>query len=217
MRDIAIQLLPDWTPSSVDERLVRLDALVKVPSAGVLADTPLDLLFTDDDERVVAVEQVPAHLAQGRPLVGPAWVVIPSGLLKMSAGSTRAHARVGSVRSASVARRDGALPVLLDAVPLQVGVAGEPHLWWRFYNRSPTPVPVDRIFATTTVQIDERTFSRPVGPYNGPAQLPPKRAISGLWSLDDFDARLRQGQHRFHLTILGDASAPVVFAWSPIA
>jgi hypothetical protein len=210
---IAIQLLPDWTPSSLDLLLARFDTLVKIPRGSVLDDGAIQLLLLDEQEHVLTLINSPLNL--GGSLAGPSWKVSRGGLVKIRAMSTHASAVLNDVRSAPVPRLDATIPVLLQPITCQLGIAGEPHLWWRFYNRTELPIRVDRVFNASTLQLDDRTFSPRFGAYNGPAELPSKRALSGLWSLDEFDTRAREGRHRFRLSILDDASDPFVFEWPP--
>lgn len=212
---VTIQLLPDWTASSVDPLLARFDALFKIPRGCVLKDGSMQLLLLNEQQRVLTVTSTPLNLTGEGPVVGPSWNVVRGGLVKMTETSTHACAVLNDVRSAPVARLDATIPVLLRAISCQVGVDGEPHLWWRFYNHAAMPIAVERVFKTTSLQLDDRTFSPRVGAYNGPAQLPSKRAFSGLWSLDEFDASARKAPHRFRLSILGEASEPFVFEWKP--
>lgn len=212
---VAIQLLPDWTASSVDPLLARLDAVIKIPRGSLLEEGSLQLLLLDEEQRVLTAKSTPLNLGGKGQTAGPAWKVVRGGLIKMSDASTHACAVLNDVRSAPVARLDGRVPVLLHAIDRQVGVPGEPHLWWRFYNHTAMSIPVDRVFSTTTLQIDDRMFSPAVASYDGPAHLPSHRALSGLWSLDEFDARARTGPHRFRLSILGATSGPFVFDWEP--
>jgi hypothetical protein len=207
----AIQLLADWTPSSVDPLLGRFDALLKIPRGAVLEDGTTQLLLLDDQGRVLTATNIPLQL-EGV-IAGPSSKLVRGGLVRLSEGTTHAVGILNDVRSAPVARLDATIPVLLRAIARQVGIAGEPHLWWRFYNRTSAPIHVGRIFETSVLHVDDRTFSPRAAPYNGPAELPPKRAVSGLWSLDDFDATLRRGLHRFQLSILGEASEPLAFEW----
>jgi hypothetical protein len=61
--------------------------------------------------------------------------------------------------------------------------------------------------------VDDRRFGVATN-YNGPAQLPPGRALFDLWSFDDLDGLL-PGTYRMQLTVGDEASAPLVVEVGP--
>jgi len=210
----ALQLLPDWTPSSVDARLASFDALLKIPQGCGLEPGAIRTLLLNEQGSVLATDGGGLRLDAPAPLAGPIWKLVRGRLVRLPDKVDAACAVIHELRSPPVARRDATRPVVLQPIASQVGLAGEPHLWWRFYNNTPDPIDVYRIFRTTTLRLDERRLPPPAEAYNGPAHLPPGRGISGLWSLDDFDQDARRGPHRFQLGVLDERSEPFTFEWT---
>jgi hypothetical protein len=207
-----VHVLPDWTPSSVNTLVARFDALLKIPRGHLLEYASMQLFLLDEREEVVGIFDLPVDLQDGS-LAGPSWKIVRSGLVKIDETATHCYGVINHVSSAPVTRADATIPVLLRPITSQIDVAGEPHLWWRFYNHSEEPVSVDRVFKTTVLHLDNQTFTPRLDAYNGPAELPSRRGLSGLWSLDDFDPGARTGAHQFSLSILGETSESFVFEW----
>jgi len=117
-------------------------------------------------------------------LVGPDWRLRRGRLVTLSGTVEHAEAVLGRMRSQVVPRTDGRERVSLVAIEGLLGVEREPHLWWRFYNGDTEPIPVDTVRRSMGLWVGERRLPLTT-PYNGPALLPPGRAMTGLWYLAD--------------------------------
>jgi hypothetical protein len=213
---VAIQILPDWTPSLVDRNLARFDTILKIPAGSLIEDGTLQLRLLDESLRLIEVKTTALTLGAEGPVVGPSWKVIRGELTKLPEASMHCFAVLNDARSTIVDRADATIPVLLRGIEGEVGLKGEPHLWWRFYNDTAQPISVERILTTTLLRIDDQTFLPRPSSYDGPAYLPPRRALSGVWSLDEFDSRAREGQHQFQLSILDQTSEAMTFEWTTL-
>lgn len=211
-KGVFLQLLPDWTPSK-QPRFARFNVLIKVARGAFLTEcSRIELHLLDSVGNLIGIREA-THDPVVKPIQGPGWRRIAGRILPVEDTVSQAEAVLGTVRSARVSRRDAKHPLLLVAVPDQVGVAGEPHLWWRFFNCTADPIPVKRIFGTSLLWVDDRAF-HPQSPYNGPSLLPSGRALSGLWSLDDIDPSAAAGRHRFTLEMLGERSTDIEPLWN---
>ena len=206
---VGLELLPDWTPL-VNPRLARFNAVVKLAAGARLAtgtQLSVRLLGDESDDPVTLVS------AELDGLMGPGWRAVPGRLLEISPAAAVAEGLLAGDVSGPVFRRDAVVPVSLTAIRDVMGMAHEPHLWWRYYNATGRPVDVAALRATTVLWVDGRWFGVATD-YNGPAQLPPGRALFDLWSFDDLDGLL-PGTYRMQLTVGDEASAPLVVEVGP--
>lgn len=206
---VGLELLPDWTPS-VNPRLARFNAVVKLAAGARLAtgtQLSVRLLGDESDDPVTLVS------AELDDLMGPDWRAVSGRLLEINPAAAVAEGLLAGRVSGPVFRRDAVVPVSLTAIRDVVGIAHEPHLWWRYYNATGRPVDVAALRATTVLWVDDRRFGVATN-YNGPAQLPPGRALFDLWSFDDLDGLL-PGTYRMQLTVGDEASAPLVVEVGP--
>jgi hypothetical protein len=206
---IYLQLWPDWSPSSA-AGVARFPALLKV-GAGASVDpaATIQIRLRDADGEVLAVETT----GLGGPIAGPAWRELPGGLVAIPDAVASAEAALGDVVSAAAARSDGELAVQLEPVGGALGLPGEPHLWWCYRNQGDEPVAVADVLRETVLLVDGEQLRPPPVPYNGPSRLPPRRALSGWWSLDSFEAVGPHRPHRFVLKVLGGSSEEFTFSW----
>jgi hypothetical protein len=177
-------------------------------------EATLELRLLDAEGDVVDVQTAALELPDGG-VAGPAWLEVPGKLVALADTVTHAEAALGDTVSARVARQDVALPVLLESVAYDLGLPGEPRLWWSYRNQGTEPVGVMDVLASTVLWVDGDAVRPPAAPYNGPSRLPPQRALSGWWSLDDFEGIHRQEPHRFALEILGERSEELTAGWPP--
>lgn len=110
-------------------------------------------------------------------------------------------------------RGDTTQVIELAAFPTQIGVRGEPHLWWRFRNLTAQPIPMLDLLRDHTLWLDGRAHRAPEGHYNGSRWLQPQSTFTGMWSLDDFESSTRRGERRVELEILGLRSRALVVEW----
>jgi hypothetical protein len=193
--------------------MVRFDAIVKVAAGSVLDDaSAVELRLFDDQGALVEVH---VGMDAGRPrIVGPAWQRLHGRLVEVATTVTQAEVTLPGIAASPRTRRDGPTgPVTLVPLGAQVGVEGEPHVWWRFDNRSAAPVPILDILRDQTLWLDGASYRAPQRHYDGPHLLQPDRSFLGVWSLDDFEPLARRGAHRLELEILGLRSPAVDVEW----
>lgn len=206
---IYLHLWPDWSPSSA-AHVARFPAILKVRAgATVDASAKLEIRLRDASGEVVAVETTSLEA----PIVGPAWLELPGGLVAIPDAVASAEAVFGDVVSAPAKRTDVERAVQLEPAGGELGLPGEPHLWWCYRNQSVEPVAVTDVLRETVLYVDGEAMRPPPKPYNGPSRLPPRRALSGWWSLDSFGAVDRHSPHRFALEVLGESSEEFTFSW----
>jgi hypothetical protein len=213
MSAAALHLVPLWTPTA-NPRVVSLDALIKA-RAGAMVDAPssMELRMLDAHGRLIEVAHDVLRPSQDA-LRGPGWLHVRGQLVRLPDEATALEGVLGALRSPPVLRARAGEPVELTAIPLELDLPGEPHLAWHYRNAQDAPVEVGALFASTRLHVDDRTFALSRHEtYNGPAQLPAGRALSGWWSLDRFEPGLRRGRHRFELEILGRRSAAFDHGW----
>jgi hypothetical protein len=211
---VYLQLWPDWSPSIVPE-LARFPGLLKV-AAGASLPSPaaLEIRLLDEAGRLLRVEPTSLDLGAD-PLLGPAWQKVGGRLVQLDERVAHAEGALDGTVSDRVGRDEAALTVQLKPVGGELGLAGEPHLWWCFRNRTDAPVDVGSVLNETVVWVDGRPLPRPPAPYDGPANLPPHKSLSAWWSLDHFGLTDRATPREFALEILGERSRPFVAGWSP--
>ena len=201
---VSLDVIPDWTPALRSD-LARFDLVVKIAAGHVLTDATvvrvrlLDAAGTEIAATSLAVE----------PRSGPAWLHVRGPLVVVDASVSQAEAGLAGVVSPPVFRRDARQVVMLGPLHGRVGADGEPHFWWRYYNSTSSPLSVERLRAQTVLWLDGRPLPLR-GPYNGFANLPPGRALTGLWSVDDFDA-LHPGTHHARLQVGTEESGELSF------
>jgi hypothetical protein len=209
---VYLQLWPDWSPSRA-ESVVRFPVLVKLGTgARVDPAATIEIRLRDRDGEVLGVETTTLGPA-ANPIEGPAWRELPGRLLTIPDAVASAEVALGDAVSARAPRDEIALPVLLVPVERDLGLAGEPHLWWCYRNQGEAAVVVADVLRDTVLWVDDDATRPPAGPYNGPTRLPRGRALSGWWSLDDFPPVDRRRPHRFALAVQGERSRPFTFAW----
>lgn len=201
---LLVQLLPDWSPSR-RPGLARFDALVKVTAGTRLppgAQLTIELLGALGGPQVLDSE------LDGAELLGPTWRHVRGRLVEVAPTVTTVLARLAGQVSDPVSREDAPSVVSLVVIPGLLGAADEPLLWWCYRNTGSDPVGVRRLRAGTALRADGHRL--PLGgPYNGPAELPPGRALSGFWVLRDL-AALGPGRHRVELVVEHHLSNPVL-------
>jgi hypothetical protein len=212
-----VQIFPEWTMSSLDPRLAGFDVVVKLAPHRALAASSLQILFLDQQQRVVDINTTPLALEGKEPRIGPRWDVLRARPVTVGADVVAVSAEVAGVRSEPVSRGGVTSPFTLRPVHGVLGLAREPHLWWRFQNIRAAVVGVDQLFAAAILEIDGRELPVPPGTYNGPAWLAGGAALSGFWSLEDFSVDATGGTHRLRAGMLGEWSDPFTFAWTRLA
>jgi hypothetical protein len=211
-----LQLWPDWTPSRA-RGLARFCALVKI-GAGHSIDEPetIAIRMLDAGGEVVDVQTELFELSSGR-LVGPAWQEVPGHLVRLADAVTQVEATLRDVVSERVTRADAMAAVLLKPVAFDLGLDGEPALWWSYRNQTRAPVDATEVLRSRVLWVDEHRLRPPQGGYNGPPYLAPAQALSGWWSLDDFGLIDRRAPRRFALEIRGDRSDEFTYTWQAMA
>lgn len=203
-RGLGLEILPDWTPSK-NGRLARFDAVIKV-AAGVSIEhsVRLRIRLKGRDEEDVLVESG----TEFRGLTGPMWQYVRGGLVDIDRDVSAVDGVLEGCTSVPVLRRNGYRPVTLSAFRDMIGMPGEPLLWWRYYNHTGHSVAIRQLRAKSVLWADGQPFRLSTN-YNGPAQLPPGRAVSGLWSSEDLEG-LRPGTYRMQFTVGDEESDPLV-------
>lgn len=188
-------------------------AVVKVKHGFVLDPaTPITVRFFNDSGQQVAARDLALDAAAGK-VVGPGWQYVRGALVKIDNTVIAADAVVGASRSARRTRAEQKQQVLLDPVPGDLGLAREPHLWWRFSNQHDQPIAARAIIASTVIFLDGRALRPPAATYDGPAYLAPGRTLSGFWSLEQLDPAARVGVHRLGVAMLGEQSPQFAYRW----
>lgn len=203
---IGLELLPDWAPFGRRTH-ARFRTLVKVAMRYQVVEVSAIRVQLLGDGHVPIVT-VPSGTAEAEPVAGPAWRIVPSRLVAVDKAVMSAQAVLDDVRSKPVDRRACDRTLTLTAIRDVLAIAGEPHLWWRYFNQSGRPIRVLDLQQSRTLWIDGQP-RWPDGAYNGPATVAPGFAISGLWSLDAFVPH-RSGRHQVHVTMLDERSETVV-------
>jgi hypothetical protein len=212
-----VQIFPEWTMSSLDPRLAGFDVIVKLAPHRALDGSSLQILLLDREQRIVDTNTTPLAVEGKEPRIGPRWDVVRARPVKVGADVVAACAEVDGVRSEPVSRGGVTLPFMLRPVHGVLGLAREPHLWWRFQNLRAAAVDVDQLFAAAILEIDGRELPVPPDTYNGPARLACGAALSGFWSLEDFHVDATDGAHRLRAGMLGEWSDPFTFEWTRLA
>lgn len=200
---VGLEVLPDWTPSN-NPRLARFDAVIKVAvGARVPAGSELQvrLIGGNSGGSMITIA------TDIRGLVGPSWWEIRGSLVDIEPNISAVEGELAGCVSRPVYRKDATTPVSLTALRDTIGLKDEPLLWWRYYNSATVHVEVQSLRAQAILRADGRSV-RLSRTYNGPAQLPPRRAMSGLLSAADLQG-LFPGTYRLQLIIGNDASQPV--------
>lgn len=198
-----VELMPDWTPS-MNPRLVRLDAIIKVAAGAWIAPgTALRARL----KRVEAEDLTITLSEELSGLTGPDWRQVRGRLIEIDPAVWAAEGMLPGCVSAPVFRRDGQAPVFLAVIRDRIGVADEPILWWRYYNATNQLLNVAQIRAQTRLRLDGQSIALRTN-YNGPSQLPPGRAMSGLWRANDLP-ELTSGTYQIQLVIGDHASTQV--------
>lgn len=207
---VHVQLLPDWTAGR--RALARFDVLLKVASGQRLAvPAQMEVIMLDSLGQVLRTVSVP--LASREPRQGPGWQWLRAGVTEVGRDVEQAACVVAGRRTQPVERREATRPVALVPVFAQVGLPGEPHLFWRFYNHRAVALPAAAVLGDRVLWLDGRRYRLLDAAYDGPALLPPGRALSGLLSLDDIDPAARRGLHTLCLDVLDESSGGVVNRW----
>jgi hypothetical protein len=200
---VGVELLPDWTTSR-NPRLARFDAVIKIArGATVPAGSQLRVRLSGGDAGTPLVRAV----ADIGGIAGPSWRELRGALLEIEPSIAAAEGELAGRVSPPVYRRDATTPVSLTAIRDTIGLPDEPLLWWRYYNAAPAHVAVQPLRARAALRADDHVF-RLSGTYNGPAELPPGRAMSGLVSADHLQG-LPPGTHRLQLVMGHEVSAYV--------
>jgi hypothetical protein len=203
---IGIELLPEWAPS-LNPAHARFDVLVTVPAGAAPVD-PSTLRVELRDAAGEVVGTIAAGLDEHpAPVTGPGWRVITGRHVAITDEIAHAEAVVGAARSRRTSRADARRT--LNVVPIRdvLGVPGEPRLWWRFCNTTDAPIAVSELLDDTVVWLDDVAV-QPPATYNGPAQLPPGRAISNLVSLSDLGITI-SSPSEITVSILGHRFGPI--------
>jgi hypothetical protein len=210
-RRTAIHLIPDWITRG-PRRKARFDAVVKVAAGAVVEDAAaIAIRLFDDQGRLVATQD--GMHAESPRMQGPAWQRVRGRWMDV-ANATQAEAEfAGATTSPGVHSHEMQETVSLAAIPAVVGVAGEPHLWWRFHNRTDAPVTASDVLHDQKVWIDGQAYSLPLESYDGPAFLQPGYAFTGLRSLDGVYPGVRLGRHRVSVEMLGHRSPDLDVEW----
>jgi hypothetical protein len=210
---VHITLWPDWSPSPLARDLARFSALVKL-GAGRIIDgrRVIELRMLDARGELVSVATEPFDPASGR-LIGPAWQEVSGGSVRVADAVTQAEASLEDTRSDRVVRAEVAATVLLKPVAYDLGLPGEPALWWSYRNQTGEPLDIDEILRTRMLWVDDEGLRPPEGAYNGPPALGAGRALSNWWSLDDFGLVDRRVPRRFALEIRGERTEAFAYAW----
>jgi hypothetical protein len=209
---VYITLLPDWSPSSLARDLARFSMLVKVGAGRTVGPGAIELRMLDGRGELVSVASEPFEPASGV-LIGPAWQEVSGGSVHLAETVTQADASLGDARSERALRAEVAATVLLKPVANDLGLPGEPALWWSFRNQTGAPLDVDEVLRTRVLWVDDEARRPPEGAYNGPPALGPGRALSNWWSLDDFGLVDRRVPRRFALEIRGERTEAFAYAW----
>jgi hypothetical protein len=201
---VYLQLWPDWWAWRLPE-VARFSAIIKV-GAGASLDVPATIAvrLLDRGGDLIAEEA----LAVPGEVRGPAWQRVESGFVRLDAAVTDAEGELAGVVSERVRRAEVEVPVILRAVGGELGVDGEPRLWWCYRNLTGGPVSAIELLRSRTLGVDGVAVAVPTNAYNGPSELLPWRAMTGWWSLDDLGID-RRTRHTFWLEILSRRSAEV--------
>jgi hypothetical protein len=210
-RRLHLQLWPDWRASSLAGR-ARFAALVKLCGAGTIAESAtIEIRLLDAGGTVVEVETAP--LTDGHEgLVGPAWRVVPGHLVTLPESVSHAQGALPGAVSVCESRADAEVTVLLRSCGPDLGLPGEPYLWWCYRNQGADPVVVTDLLRSRVLWVDGHPLAAPEAAYNGPSRLDPGRGLSAWWSTDDLHGIPRQVTHRFRLEVLGQRSADVTIS-----
>jgi hypothetical protein len=203
--------------SSLDPRLVGFDLVIKLAPHRTLDASSLRIMMLDKQQHALEINTTPLPVDGKEPLAGPRWKIVRARPVRLPAEVVAVRAEVAGVRSEAVAREG--LPAALTLRPVhgQLGMAREPHLWWRFHNLRAPVVDVDGLFASAILEIDGRQLPVPRETYDGPARLATGSALSGFWSLGDFDVDASRGTHRLRAGMLDEWSEPFTFQWTRLA
>jgi len=203
---IGIELLPEWAPSR-NPAHARFDVFVTVPDGAAPLDPGALRVELRDSAGEVIGTIAPGLEERPTPLTGPGWRVITGRHVVIADEVAYATAVLGVARSPRTSRADGRRTLTVVPIRDVLGVPGEPRLWWRFRNTTDAPIVVSELLANTVVWLDDIAV-HPPSTYNGPAKLPPGRAISNLVSLADLGITTAiPGE--ITMTILGTRFGPI--------
>jgi hypothetical protein len=199
-----VVLVPDWSPS-INSRLARFDAIIKVPAGQtVFSGTPLDVQLASDERDV---QLVTSDHDVGA-IQGPAWRYVRGRLVEVGDRVSSAVAVLGPATSAPSLRPAALTAVSLLPIDYRIGIRDEPVLLWRYGNSTDQPLPVGELLARAVLSANDQPMI--VGmTYNGPASLPVGRAVSGWWSTMDLEG-LPPGPNRMQLWIGDQTSDPTI-------